>query len=77
MSADKKPKNPSLGLVMMTMTIIIMVMITTKIIIKVMIARPIIIMVMVMMVGVDDIVNRQKAKEAKSGMDYEINNDNT
>ena len=30
-----------------------------------------------MMVGVDDIVNRQKAKEAKSGMDYEINNDNT
>ena len=65
MSADKKPKNPSLGLVMMTMTIIIMVMITTKIIIKVMIARPIIIMVMVMMVGVDDIVNRQKAKEAK------------
>ena len=42
-----------------------------------MIARPIIIMVMVMMVGVDDIVNRQKAKEAKPWIDYEINNDNT
>ena len=37
----------------------------------------IIIMVMVMMVDVDYIVNRQKVKEAKPGIDYEINNDNT
>ena len=27
--------------------------------------------------NVDDIVNRQKAKEAKPWIDYEINNDNT
>ena len=59
------------------MTIIIMVMITIKIIIKVMMAMTIIIMVMVMMDDVDDIVKRQKAKEAKSWIDYEINNDNT
>ena len=33
-------------------------------------------MVMVMMVDVDDIVNRPQAKEAKPGIDDEINNDN-
>ena len=59
------------------MTIVIMVMITIKITINVMMGVTIIIMVMVMMDDVDDNVNRQKAKEAKPWIDYEINNDNT
>ena len=43
----------------------------------VMMAMRIIIRVMVMMDDVDDYVNRQRAKEDKPEIDYEINNNNT